>query len=306
MKHVPCRVYVILARSAPIGVILRRGPTRWVQVLKWRTDTDEFEAGQWFRGRIYERRCDLSPDGAFFVYFAAKFNRMLPRISFLRTLIQKMSSVPVTDSYEGTWTAVSRPPYLTALALWPKGDCWAGGGLFETSTNLWLNHGKWEAKPHRDHQPKGFTVEHNPRAGGEDYPVWSRRMARDNWSRVQKGSYPYTRDGGWRTERPEIWERIGPDGQTRLRYQHDAIDFDVPGGQYIESFTLLRAGLPDLSIEGARWAEWDQAGRLVFVREGNIFAAELNGETLSETLLIDLNPNKPHRMKAPEWATNWD
>ncbi len=64
--------------------------------------------------------------------------------------------------------------------------------------------------------------------------------------------------------------------------------------------------VPDLSIEGARWADWDQARRLVFVREGKIFAGELDGETLSETLLIDLNPNKPYRMKAPEWATKWD
>lgn len=59
-----CRLFVILARSSPTGVIFRRGPTKWVQLIKWNTDDDSFEAGQWFHGRIYEHRCDMSPDGS--------------------------------------------------------------------------------------------------------------------------------------------------------------------------------------------------------------------------------------------------
>src|ERR1700761_7760354 len=107
----PCRVDVLLARAAPVAVLLRRGPTKWVQMLKWHTDHDRFEAGQWFRGHVFSPRCDLSPDGSLFVYFASKFNN--------RTLFD--------HEYTYAWTAVSRPPYYTALALWPKGDCWHGG-----------------------------------------------------------------------------------------------------------------------------------------------------------------------------------
>ena len=66
-----------------------------------------------FKGRIYERRCDLSPDGQLLGYFAA----------------DRLSGF-------GTWTAVSRPPFLTALALWPKGDAWGGGAFFQDSCNL--------------------------------------------------------------------------------------------------------------------------------------------------------------------------
>jgi hypothetical protein len=33
-------------------------------------------------------------------------------------------------SYTYAWTAVSKPPWLTALGLCPKGNCWDGGGLF--------------------------------------------------------------------------------------------------------------------------------------------------------------------------------
>src|SRR5579871_613334 len=34
------------------------------------------------------------------------------------------------QDYTYAWTAVSKVPFLTTLALWPKGDCWHGGDLF--------------------------------------------------------------------------------------------------------------------------------------------------------------------------------
>lgn len=91
---IPCRLYAILARSAPVGVIFRRGPTKWVQLIKWDTATDSVEPGQWFHGRIYERRCDLSPDGSKLIYFASKLNR--------KTLDD--------SEYTYAWTAISKPP----------------------------------------------------------------------------------------------------------------------------------------------------------------------------------------------------
>ena len=95
---------------------MRRGPTDHVQLVAWDTDTDEFTAGQWFKGRIHEDRCDLSPDGRYFVYFAAKHRW-----------------VHVEDVKE-TWTAISRPPYFTALAIWFFGGTWHGGGVFESAS----------------------------------------------------------------------------------------------------------------------------------------------------------------------------
>lgn len=106
MQKPPPRLYCVFARDAPIAAIFRRGPSRHVQLIKWRTDEDTFEPGQWLKGRIYDRRADLSPDGQLLVYFAAD---------------HKYLKGPAT------WTAVSKIPYLTALAFFPKGDCWAGG-----------------------------------------------------------------------------------------------------------------------------------------------------------------------------------
>src|ERR1051326_4118316 len=127
---VPCRLAVLLARDVPRAVILRRGPTRRVQLLLWHTDTDMFEAGQWFYGRIYEQACDLSPDGSLFLYVAQK------------------AKTPEREESRTThkWTALSRPPYFTALALWPSGNTGQGGGIFLSDRSLWLNYDRSSVK----------------------------------------------------------------------------------------------------------------------------------------------------------------
>ena len=115
------RIYALLAKAAPRAVIFRRGPSKQVLLLGWNTATDEITEGQWFKGRIYERRCDLSPDGELLLYFAASYRA--PYFS---------------------WSAISKPPFLTALALWPKGDAWGGGGLFKAGDRIALNHRETE------------------------------------------------------------------------------------------------------------------------------------------------------------------
>ena len=79
MKAPPPRLFVILARDAPVGLIL-------------------------------------------FLYFAMQGSRF-------------------PTSYKGTWTAVSRAPWLHALVLWPHGDTWGGGGRFLAPRKVALRTG---------------------------------------------------------------------------------------------------------------------------------------------------------------------
>jgi hypothetical protein len=110
---VGARLFPILARRSYTAVIFRRGLSKWVQLIRWDTKTDTFEPGQWFHGRVYERRCDLSPDGSLLVYFA-----------------QKISARSLKDKeYTYAWTAISKPPYLTALALLAQGRLLERRGL---------------------------------------------------------------------------------------------------------------------------------------------------------------------------------
>ena len=121
MRKVAPRIHAVFARDSCHAVIFRRGPARAVCTIGWDRSNDKFTMGQWLRGRTYERRADLSPDGKYLIYFARGERWDAP--------------------LKGSWTAVSRAPFLKAVSLWSKGDTCNGGGLFTGPERFWLNQG---------------------------------------------------------------------------------------------------------------------------------------------------------------------
>lgn len=280
-EPVHCRLYFLLARYANTAVIFRRGPSKWVQIIRWDTANDTFEPGQWFRGRIYEKRCDLSPNGRLMIYFASKFN----------------SKTIADDEYTYAWTAISRPPYLTALALWPKGDCWHGGGLFRTDKKVWLNHRPFQAVPHPNHTPRGLEVITNRLASGEDDPVFFSRLKRDGWILKQDCKFKKEKVG-YSLVRPTIFWKRGP---------REALTLVMTGTHDWQVYLFrIRHGNGETALEGAEYAEWDHRGRLVFVRAGKMFAATVDDDGhIDEQELADFDGNKVDRKHSPDWAKQW-
>lgn len=143
MTVVPCRLFVIVASRAPAAVVFRRGPSAWYQVIAWDLSSDTFTDGAWFKGRIYEEKCDVSPDG--------------------RLLLYACHGGANRDGYTHAWTAVSRLPWLAALGLWPLGTTYGGGGRFVGDRQVTLRG--LSSKPHPKHPALGLQW-----AGG-DAPV---------------------------------------------------------------------------------------------------------------------------------------
>ncbi len=261
----PARLYAILARDSPRAVIFRRGPSKQVLLVAWDRSNDTFEEGQWLKGRIYERRCDLSPDGELLIYFGG--NQRPPF---------------------RTWTAISRPPYLTALALWPKGDAWGGGGHFISPTQLELNHRKLEmtladgfSTPEwLTIQPYGFSS-----GWGEDDPVWSDRLVREGWTRIS-------------ADFPILWEKT----HGRFTLQMAILGLNEANGPWY----ICEHAVIDLTtgtthnLGRTDWADWDRNGDLLFVREGCAYR-----DFRKPRLLIDLNDRKFVNRKAPIAFTRW-
>lgn len=308
------RIHVILARKAPVGVIFRRGSSTWVHIVKWNTDTDTFEHGQWFHGQMYPRRSDLSPDGKLLVYFCAKWSKR--RIEEAEQMLDKKKAGALTHDfrlwlkrrpkaraeYTYAWTAVSKPPYLTALGLWPKGDCWHGGGLFKSNRALWLNHKPLVAIPHKDHLPTRLRVEANPDACGEDNPIYSMRLERDGWEKIQDWKYGWAGIGhGFKTQQPEIRVKVSSKN-PRIKL---LMNRSISVFKYREAFSVLN-GEHAVEIRKAEWADWDHAGRLVLARGGRLFACDVSAfPSVQETELVDLNPLKPEAFASPDWARRW-
>lgn len=114
-NRVPPRLHVIPALASDKALVLRRGPSGEVASLLWDRKSGELKLGQWLKGRIYEHRCDLSPDGCHMIIFARKGGR--------------------------NWTAISRAPWLTALSWLPQSSTWFGGGAFTPQGRVFFNGG---------------------------------------------------------------------------------------------------------------------------------------------------------------------
>jgi hypothetical protein len=277
MQH-PCRLFCRLALQAPVGVIVRRGPSPWVQLSLWHTDTDEIEYGQWFHGRLPENRCDLSPDGSLFIYFASKYGTQF-----------------------NTWTTISRPPYFTALALWPLGDSWGGGGWFADERTVLLGHNPDSAPALEGHVPPPWL---NVRYAGN---LSHGRLMRDGWTMVQEGVWSPDHSSSKLLE-PIIFQKRHENGRHVLLMKYLGYESKRNGSPSVYEFSLNESTcLQEMLLEGVTWADLDHRQRLVFTKnDGCLYTVELRPAAFSPHLLENLNDQRPGRVSTPEWATTWE
>ena len=156
------RQWALFASAAPKAVILRRGPKTHFRLIAWDLETDTFTPGQWMKGVVH--LSDLSPDGGKLIYWASQYhiktrerfdsqsaafdpmkNGIDPRLmcrpkrkipQYIRTSLSNPRQ-PLRPN-TGTWTAISTPPYFTALAIWPSEGTWTGGGAFHSQRDIVL------------------------------------------------------------------------------------------------------------------------------------------------------------------------
>jgi hypothetical protein len=273
-RIVPPRIHVLLARDASSAVVVRRGPTRHTALIGWDRKTDKFKLGQWLYGRIYERRCDLSPDGKHLIYFAMNGRW--------------------ASSVKGSWTAISRAPYLKAVSLFAKGDCWHGGGLFLSSKAFWLNDGCGHEDQEDDRRlSRVLEYPWHEQYGGECPGVYYIRLQRDGWS--MKHMSPDGQGG-----QVTLFEkRIKGHWHLRKR-AHATLHHPVGRGVYYDTHELFNArteqALPKTDWE---WADVDGA-RIVWAASGQLLAGGVDTQGLQgEKMLYDFNPMQFEKLEAP-------
>lgn len=213
----PARLHVLLARDKPLGVVMRRGPSRRFCTMLWDLRSDTFEMGQWVNARLFPMRSDLSPDGRYLIYFAlnARWH----------------------SETEGSYTAISRAPYLKAVTLYAKGDAWGGGGLWTGPRTYWLNHHSPLQVPLRTTGEVRPDLNADRPGGGWECPyIYFERLRRDGWAEVEgKPVHPEIgsfdkRLGAWRMRKTVFFR-----GAYRCRHtlehpgtgtRHDCADWE--------------------------------------------------------------------------------
>lgn len=252
------RLHVLLARESPLGVVLRRGPSKRVCTLLWDRKTDAFRLGQWLHGRIYERRSDLSPDGKQLIYFAMDGHW--------------------DGEAKGSWTAISRAPYLKALTLLAKGDGWHGGGLFTGNGRYWLNDGHGHGVL-RESSQVCRDLEFQPETyfGGECPGVYYVRLLRDGWTLTR-------REKLGRGKSVSVFEKPTPGGWTLRKLAHEEVGAPPGKGCYWDEHQLVG---PDRTVDGPDW-EWADVDRhrLVWAAGGTLLAGRLKKDGIAEQVVL--------------------
>ena len=190
----------------------------------------------------------LSPDGRHLIYFARGGRRHAET--------------------KGTWTAISRAPWLKAIVLYGKGDCWQGGGLFTAPGRYWLNGCHFPVRDNGELEPD--TV-HTPPGGygAECEGIYFPRLLRDGWSlreRLTAGA----------TSRLTIFEKPLPHGWILRKYAHADAGPREPGhGCYWDEHELESPG-GDLRLDRKQW-EWAErdGDSVVWAVDGCLYRAPI-------------------------------
>ncbi len=272
------RVFCIPDPTATVAAVLQRRPGKWWRVGRWDWATGAYEAGAWFSGSLYPQRCDLSPGGRWFCYFAFKSE----------------SDWPAGECY----TAVSRLPWLRALAAWREIGTYSRGFTFDPDPAAWEVGPPtvgaigpcWAVCGLRFTDPAQFAVER-----------------RRGW-RESASTPPRDLGDVWDQHRDVTMEKSNPVGGKRILSVSGRFEAfrECPNScpPQDSPYTLARPGRAAEPIPGVQWADWTAAGHLAVATWGGYLQLRdaSGSRVLSEVWLPEGEP-APHR--APDWAGEW-
>jgi hypothetical protein len=262
-----------------VGLVFARGPASWWALRRWDLATGELGAATWFHGTLYPRRCDLSPDGRYLYYFALR---------------------AVRDEWLGqrgvaTYSAVSRAPWLTALAAWGEAGTWTRGYHFVDRApgappSLRAEVGDLA-------QLRGVDLVPTPVV---QYAAERRR----GWVE-HEASPPRAPGDVWDERRQAVLVRARPRGEGRLvlrdRGWSPAGNVEGRGPAY-----TLEHGRRSEPLDDAAWADWDAVGRLlVATRDGRLEIRRVHRAGSEVERRYDLGAARPDPRPPPPEAAAW-
>ncbi len=243
-------------------------------MLRWDLRTDELVAGQWLVGRLYESACGLSPDGELLVYYARK-----GRLKF---------------------TAVSRPPYFTALAYWEDGWPPTAGGFFDGNRRLVIGQ-RYDSSYRAGDIPADFEV-----TSAWDHFFGARPFT--SWSDVIPQSRE--RNQGWCALESQIYAKPNPSREHRsLRLERESTGTEVGYRLVDDSANQGESSALTRDLGPLDWADWDHDGSLLYSREGCLYreqiAATGDAPRLEAVLVADLRDQVFENILPSKAARTW-
>lgn len=256
----PPRLNFLFAEEVPYGVVIRRGPAKVCATFGWDLSTDTFTLGQWIKGRIYVSDSDITPDGKHTIY-----------------KIQHQHSPQ-------EWTVISRTPYLKALVFIRHRYSVSACNACEFLDNKRYYLVGWHS-PEIEYAHGNFQL-------ADSLPEKPRKRRFDGWVSQEKKFSQHLRA-----------EKALPFSWTLRRVYDESLSLREESPRAIDEsyrYSLIRGNAVEVHDEW-EWADWDaERERLLFVREGKIFAVKFTGEKLGKpVLLYDFNGMEFQPIAAP-------
>ena len=271
---VPPRIYCVTAAEAPIVAVFRRGPTRWSHVGQWDVARLHYEPGAWLGGRIFPRRCDLSPDGRYLAYFAHKPS--------------------ATWELGEAYVAVSKLPWLTALHAFATCGTWTRGYFFSKEVATGHSEAPDLPIPYRLQSIPAVQFATERRRGWQESPDCPPRDPRDAWDERRNVRMQRRQPGGHRLLHVESIGHAGGEFGIEQAVDGLRVQYSIEADGQL---TLL---------DDVQWADWDQHGRLlVATRSGNLQVRTVSSGKTQILFEEDLASLAPNPVPAPDWAQHW-
>jgi hypothetical protein len=275
------RLFCIPATAAPVVAVIRRGPSAWSHVGRWDVDRGTYESGAWVRARVYPERCDLSPDGRWLASFTLR------------------GSAQPDWPAGATYVAISRLPWLQALAAWRTDGTWTRGVHFVDDRAVWEvdDADVGDLAPCRARyglrvtRPLAFASEH--RRGWSETAELPPRDTRGPWDERIDGL---------------VMAKPRPDGHATLlaRGWYAAFRSKLPSDDSFEFRYDLRVGEVNHALPDVQWADWDARGRLlVATTDGLLQIRDGDAPDLAVVWQTDVARLQPDPQPPPPDAARW-
>lgn len=278
-KVIPPRLHVLIASEAPYAVVLRRWPSKETTTFGWDLTSDTFTYGQWMKARTYEERCDLTPDGKHFLYYAMAYKERY-------------------ESYFG----ISIAPYLKALGYYIGHGSWSAGGNWIDSKTFVLGSVSRVVR-----EPDGLK---RVKEGTGRADALAFRLLRCGWSRPwdtnqsNEDSHFFTLEANLKHIRKFVNKLRGvgarfsdsnhggkfvkkiDENWTLLKTVHCSSEPLRGKGSYWEDHKLINESKSfEIQKPDWEWADYDAPrDRILYAEKGKIFAVKFTKEGLGEPI----------------------
>lgn len=252
MKTIPkIRGYTASKQNKIVFLYRRSNKVTYLVLLNYQPGKESIQIGSRFYGRIYPNRCDIAPDGSYFLYFAMgksqkQYNKKLY-----------------------CWTGICIPPYINAKMLFAHNDTWGGGGRFIDDETIFIKRGMY---PQFDLE-KNYEIGRYQITFSGKYDSWT---SGKNWKLIETQIDPRY---GEKYPIPKCWSKSN--GKiTLLKYLNyssflKSRDGYTVGSYDLHSYEIKNKKQIDWSLNTEKklclWADFDNFGRLIVARGSEVF-----------------------------------